>query len=92
MLSLQVQEGGESYLSTKEISAYDPDTDLSKLVFTVETEPRYGRLFNRDMPLVESEQFMMKDLTDANIRYVSMIIYTQNWSKKPPGNHQANHF
>jgi len=63
-----VQEGGATAISTNEITAYDPDTDASKLVFTVDTEPKYGRLFRADMPLVEGEQFFIDDLVKANIR------------------------
>lgn len=48
LIVLQVDEGGKATLSLDHIEISDPDTQLSQLNVTVETQPSFGVIRNID--------------------------------------------
>ena len=65
---INVLESGSAYISTNEVSGYDPDTDQSMLAFVIDTLPKHGTLWDDEEQLGIGSEFSITNLMQPTIR------------------------
>jgi len=91
--SATLDEGASLVLTSSHLSATDPDSDQTALIFTVKSLPAQGVLKKDDVALAVDGTFTQADISDGRISYThddsETTSDTFTFAVKDPDNHES---